>query len=62
MVVGIACGQTSSMAVVNNGEVSIAVLIHSVSVTLSYEIEVWAWNKCWYKVLKLQMVKCAVFM
>lgn len=25
MVVGIACGQTSSMAVVNNGEVSIAV-------------------------------------
>lgn len=40
MVVGIACGQTSSMAVVNNGEVSIAVLIHSVSVTLSYEIEV----------------------
>jgi len=31
MVVGIACGQTSSMAVVNNGEVSIAAFSRSLS-------------------------------
>lgn len=50
MVVGIACGQTSSMAVVSNGEVSIAAFLRSLSLSLSltvtqiYEANVWTWH------------------